>query len=240
MRKTIRFWRHAVFAVLSAMLCSTAFLAHSAQLPKLVNIKKQAPTIIVDIPYATENNFTGIKLYTHNVCLLQPAVADAVEAAHAEALSLGYRLKMLDCYRPKSVSLAMWQAGLDHNRACRDLGPVCKSNGCDPARPDCLWEPLTNYMSRNSKHNRGATVDITLVTIMGRPVDMGAAFDHFGPESRTNNATGKSLENRMLLKRIMQNHGFSNYFREWWHYNHNSYSRYAVMDVPLADYVNGH
>lgn len=226
----------AAAALFCVLLCGAALRLDSAPGPVLVNIKKQAPTIIVDIPYATENNFTGMKLYARNVCLLRPEVADAVEAAHAHALSRGRRLVLLDCYRPRSVSLAMWRAGEEHNRACRAMGRQCKRDGCDPARPDCLWEPLTNFVSRNSKHSRGAAVDVTLALITGRRVDMGTAFDHFGPQARTKNATGKALQNRLLLKSIMEKQGFRNYFREWWHYDHASHGRYSSLDVPLEGF----
>lgn len=224
--------------VLAAVLACAAVMSRSAPQPALVDIRSLSSTISVDMPYATANNFTGVQLYSRNICLLRPAVAQAIVRAQRDFVARGYRIKMLDCYRPKSVSLAMWQAGEDHNRTCRALGRDCLRSGCDPSRANCLWEPLTNYMSRASKHNRGATVDLTIVHLMGRPVDMGTRFDFFGPEARTSNATGTALANRMLLKRVMARHGFFNYYREWWHYNHNSYKNYSVLDVPLDDFAN--
>lgn len=224
--------------ILPGVLVCAAIASGAATQPALVNIRDLSSTISVDVPYATAGNFTGVRLYSHNICLLRPSVARALVEAQRDFVARGYRLKMLDCYRPKSVSLAMWKAGEDHNRACRALGAACRRSGCDPVRPDCLWEPLTNYLSRASKHNRGATVDVTLVRLMGRPVDMGTAYDFFGPEARTSNATGQALENRLLLKQVMARHGFTNYYREWWHYDHNTYKNFPVLDVPLKDFVD--
>ena len=223
--------------LLAVALACAVLAARTAPQPALVNIRDLSSTISVDVPYAAAGNFTGARLYSHNICLLRPSVARALVEAHRDFVARGYRLKMLDCYRPKSVSLAMWKAGEDHNRACRALGHECKRGGCDPARPDCLWEPLTNYLSRASKHNRGATVDVTLVRLMGRPVDMGTPYDFFGPEARTSNATGRILENRLLLNQVMALHGFANYFREWWHYDHNTYKNFPVLDVPFKEFV---
>ena len=229
-------WFPTVLTIICSMV-SGVLLCNSSQQPQLVDIKSLAPAISVRIPYATENNFTGKKLYSRNVCLLRPAVANAVLRAYADALSHGFSLRLMDCYRPQSVSLDMWRVGEEHNRACRRLGGACRSGNCNATQPNCLWEPLTNFMSRASKHNRAATVDITLITLYGTEVNMGTAFDYFGPEARTSNASGKALEHRILLKNIMHKQGFRNYFREWWHYDHQTYQDYAVLDLPLDSFT---
>ncbi|MFH1538872.1 MAG: M15 family metallopeptidase [bacterium] len=202
--------------------------------PVLVDVAVEVPTVIIDMPYASKNNFTGEKLYKIKACLLRPEAARALLDAQYEFLNTGYRLKMLDCYRPKSVSMKMWDFGKRHNIACLALGDACKKDNCGPAAPDCLWEPLTLYLSRTSIHSTGAAVDVTLVK-NGKELDMGTPFDHFGPEARTNSATGKQLENRLMLKRVMERHGFRNYFREWWHYNYVSEGKFPPLDISFTD-----
>jgi len=200
--------------------------------PPLVDASRVVPSLVVDMPYATEGNFTGEKLYSRRACLLRPGVAEALAEAQVEFLELGYTLVALDCYRPVSVSKKMWEAGEEHNRKCLEMGDSCERGGCDPSRPDCLWEPLSNYLSRTSKHNTGAAVDVTLARD-GERLDMGCDFDSFSPAARTKNASGQTLENRLLLRKIMEKHGFRNYYREWWHFNHRSHSRYGPLDISF-------
>ena len=187
------------------------------------------------MPYATSSNFTRRRLYDTNVCLLRPAVARAVAAANREIMSTGHKLKMWDCYRPRHISLLMWRIGEEHNRACRAQGRACLKSGCDPSRSNCLWEPLNIFVSRRSKHNQGAAVDATLVDIFGREVAMGTLYDHFGPKARTRNATGRAAKNRALLKAVMRKYGFRNYYREWWHYDHDTAPRYAPLDILISE-----
>ena len=49
---------------------------------------------------------------------------------------------------------------------------------------------------------------------------MGTPFDFFDPRSHTNakTVTKEQHENRMYLKKVMEENGFKNYAEEWWHY----------------------
>lgn len=219
-----------------SILACGACLAAEVKSPEFVDIKNYSPGVAVEMPYATKNNFTGEKLYEFAVCLLRPEVAASVAAAQAEFDPLGYRLVMLDCYRPKSISMKMWKAGEKHNERCRAMGKACRASGCDPGEPDCLWEPLTNYLSRASVHNTGAAVDVTLMKA-GKKIAMGSEFDCFGDAARTKSATGKILENRLLLKKVMERHGFVNYYREWWHYNHVSHNKSPQVDLSFSEII---
>ena len=224
------------FLLFFFILSAASLRAKKSFLPVLVNVKTQDRSLIVNMPYATKKNFAGKKLYDASVCLLRPEVAGSLVSAQKEFKQWGCSLEMLDCYRPKSVSMRMWQIGVEHNRKCRAMGRACRSGGCNPAQPTCLWEPLTNYMSRASKHNRGASVDVTLVC-NGLELVMGTPYDYFGPAARTRNTKGGYLKNRLYLKTVMERHGFKNYFREWWHYDHASYKKYAPLDAPLTGAV---
>ncbi|MFL5384858.1 MAG: M15 family metallopeptidase, partial [Longimicrobiaceae bacterium] len=89
-----------------------------------------------------------------------------------------------------------------------------------------VWVLDQGYVARQSGHNRGNTVDLTVVR-GGRELDMGTPFDTFSEAAHTANAAGAVLENRMILKRAMEAEGFQNYDREWWHY------RLPAADTPL-------
>lgn len=58
------------------------------------------------------------------------------------------------------------------------------------------------YIAKRSRHNLGSAVDLTLVRRRdGRQLPMGTHYDHLGP-------------------RAMERFGFTNYRREWWHFEH--------------------
>ncbi|HWK89150.1 MAG TPA: M15 family metallopeptidase, partial [Longimicrobium sp.] len=83
-----------------------------------------------------------------------------------------------------------------------------------------------------SGHNRGATVDLTLVRLSdGSEVEMGTPYDTFSEAAHTANAIGAVMENRMRLLRAMEAEGFSNYDKEWWHFR--LPGEPAALDVPL-------
>ena len=50
---------------------------------------------------------------------------------------------------------------------------------------------------------------------------MGTPFDYFDTSSWTACAdvTPQQRANRLLLKAVMEQHGFENYEREWWHFS---------------------
>lgn len=60
-------------------------------------------------------------------------------------------------------------------------------------------------------------------------VDMGTGFDCFSPLSHTLNPTitGEARPYRLLLKTVMDRHGFENLAEEWWHF--------TLRDEPYPD-----
>ena len=49
---------------------------------------------------------------------------------------------------------------------------------------------------------------------------MGTGYDCLDPKGHTNAAvTPEQHKNRMTLVSAMRKRGFSNYFREWWHFS---------------------
>lgn len=162
--------------------------------------------IVLDIKYATKDNFTKKVIYPCGRCYLRPQAARKIVAAHHWLMknhNLG--LKMFDCYRPRPAQQRLWDVVPD---------------------PDYVTPP-----SKGSMHNRGLAVDLTLVDKNGKELDMGTPYDFFGKEAHTDNTNlpAKVLQNRSILKQAMQQQGFNGIRTEWWHFSLNQSS-------PLSDW----
>jgi D-alanyl-D-alanine dipeptidase len=159
-----------------------------------------------ELRYATQNNFLKTQVYECPQCYTRKKTALALMAANAEFMEKGYRIRFFDCYRPNSVQYKMWE-----------IYP----NPQYVANPD-----------KGSIHNRGGAVDITLETLDGVVLDMGTDFDFFGRQAHHDylDLAGEVVQNRALLKEVMERHGFWSVRTEWWHYNLGTASRDAVAD----------
>ncbi|MEO8576670.1 MAG: M15 family metallopeptidase [Gemmatimonadales bacterium] len=168
----------------------------------LVDVSRVDSTIIVDLRYATKNNFTGAPLpgYEGNRAFMRAEAAAALAVANEDLRAQGYALKIFDAYRPVRASEAMvaWTQRVN--------------------RPDLLKD---GYIAARSRHNLGVAVDLTVVNLASRAeITMGTPFDHFSPAAFTTNSRGVILQNRLLLKKVMERQGFTNYEKEWWHYSY--------------------
>lgn len=163
-------------------------------------------TVVIDIKYATEENFVGTKMYECGRCFLRPEVAKSIHAIQALLQEKGLGLKMYDCFRPRPIQFALWEKVPD---------------------PRYVSNP-----EKGSMHNRGAAVDLTLVTENGEELEMGTPFDYFGREAyHTNQDLPEAvLKNRKFLKETMESHGFRSIRTEWWHYSYTLKS-YALSDM---------
>jgi D-alanyl-D-alanine dipeptidase len=160
-----------------------------------VNVRDYSTDLVLDMKYATDKNFLGTKVYNCAECFLRHKTVKALIAANNEVLKKGYRIKLYDCYRPVDVQKKMWKI---------------------VSNPIYVADP-----AKGSIHNRGGAVDLTLIDEKGEELDMGTAFDHFGPEAahKYKGLTSHIRKNRKLLKKIMLRHGFTAFDSEWWHYN---------------------
>lgn len=75
-----------------------------------VDIAARFPTLPVDLKYATADNITGQPIYREARCLLHPDAAVALEKSIAIAALAGYRLLVLDAYRPQRAQQLLWNA----------------------------------------------------------------------------------------------------------------------------------
>lgn len=159
-----------------------------------VNIQTLSSGFVLDLKYATTDNFLHQKVYDCPECFLRISTAKALVKANQELIKKGFRIKLYDCYRPLDVQKKMWKI-----------------------------LPGTNYVAnpkKGSKHNRGAAVDLTLVDSFGNELDMGTKFDFFGREAHHTylNLPKEVLQNRKLLKQTLAKYNFKSIYNEWWHY----------------------
>lgn len=169
---------------------------------------KRESGILLDIKYASTDNFTGDQIYDCAKCFLRPELADKILQIHKD-ISARYDmgLKLFDCYRPRPAQKLLWYKVPD----ARYVTPPKKG----------------------SMHNRGLAVDLTLVDHDGNELDMGTSYDHFGPEAHTDvTYPDENVEhNRQILYKLMKLHGLRSIRTEWWHYS------LTTASYPLDDWV---
>ncbi|MFZ4545374.1 MAG: D-alanyl-D-alanine dipeptidase [Saprospiraceae bacterium] len=172
-----------------------------------VEINVLEPSIVVDIKYATTDNFVKEKMYNCGRCFLRKEAAAAIVSAHRKLQRKGLRLKIWDAYRPRTFQYKLWNKMPD---------------------PRYVMNP-----AKGSMHNRGAAVDLTIVDKSGKELDMGTPYDFFGEKAHHNytKLPKNVLENRKLLKETMAAVGFNSIRTEWWHYS------YSKIKYELSDWV---
>jgi len=69
----------------------------------LVDIEKLIPNIILDIRYATKNNFTKHKFYRSPKAFARKPVADSLLKIQNDLNKKGIGLKIFDAYKPKNI-----------------------------------------------------------------------------------------------------------------------------------------
>ena len=176
----------------------------------LVDLEKFIPGIVLDIRYATTNNFTGQKLYPVARCCLRREPAENLKAVQEELHGMGLALKVFDGYRPLSVQRKMW-AVYPH--------------------PGFVADP-----AKGSRHNRGAAVDLTLIKLDGTELPMPTPFDDFTPKAHRNytDLPPEVIHNRELLERVMTEHHFRGLDTEWWHFDFRGWRQYGLLDVDYS------
>ena len=164
--------------------------------------------VILDIRYATENNFTNQLIYDCPRCFMRPEAARRIaELNRGIKKRYGLRLKLFDCYRPRPSQQKLW-----------DIVPD----------PSYVTPP-----EKGSMHNRGLAIDVTLVDAQGKELDMGTDYDFFGEEAHTDNLDlpDEVLRNRRILTTMMKQIGFTGIRTEWWHFS------YKQGEGVLSDWV---
>jgi D-alanyl-D-alanine dipeptidase len=193
----------------------------AANIPsEFVDIKTVIPSIVLDMRYYTIHNFVGEKIdgYLSPKCLLTKPAAQALKKVQQVLEPFALSLKLYDCYRPQRAvkHFVKWAQELEDIKMKAEFYPSVDKTE--------LFKK--GYIAEKSSHSRGSTVDLTIVSIPAAPqppengIDMGTEFDYFDELATTISKQIKVRQrvNRLLLKTLMEKHGFENYPKEWWHF----------------------
>ena len=181
---------------------------------KMVRLKKRIPGLLIDLHYATNDNFLHQQLYTTpaDAYLRMPAAA-ALEAVQKELNTKGLGLKIFDAYRPYSITEKIWEAVKDERYAAN---------------------PATG-----SGHNRGIAVDLTIIDLKTNiELNMGTGFDNFTDSAHHDfmQFSKEILDNRMLLKSTLEKYGFIAFDTEWCHYSLPDPKKYTLLNLDFSDF----
>lgn len=178
----------------------------------LVDVRSVVPDAIVDLRYATANNFVGFPLYPPDArCLVHESLGPGLATAAAALRQQGYALVFWDCYRPHEVQVRMFEAV-----------------------PDPAWVAKPGAYARS--HESARSVDVTLAA-GGRLVDMGTDFDDFSARATayaTEGVSAAAQANRAVLRTAMAAGGLTVYAGEWWHFDGPGAAEpRPILDVPV-------
>lgn len=162
-----------------------------------VLVNKYIPDIYVELMYATDNNFTGVRIYDFTDAYLRYGTVKKLANVQKELKEQGYSLKIWDAYRPFEAQQKLWEVYPDPNY-------------------------VANPADGMKKHNLGGTVDITMVAADGSVISMPTEFDDFSLKADRNYSdidNEEAVKNVMILQNAMENNGFTGYQGEWWDYS---------------------
>lgn len=177
---------------------------------ELIELKKIIPDLVLDIRYATANNFMKQIMYPQARAFARKPVAEQLKKIQADLRKRGYGLKIYDAYRPYAITVSFYKKASD------------KRFVANPAK--------------GSKHNRGCAVDLTLIDFKTKKeVPMPTPYDSFAPEAAAayQKLPPAIIRNRDFLIRTMRAYGFRVIKNEWWHYDFIGWQDYALMDIPF-------
>lgn len=180
----------------------------------LLELIKLDSKIQLDIRYARDDNFVGKKVYPEARAFLQKPAAEAVVAVHRKLAEQGLGLLIFDGYRPWAITKLFWEVTPEEKRKF-------------VANPE-----------RGSKHNRGCAVDLSIYELKtGKPVPMPSDFDEFTERASPDYTGGTDEErrNRDMLRKLMEEAGFTVNPNEWWHFDYKDWESYAIYDISFAE-----
>lgn len=178
----------------------------------LIDLAEYIPGIVLDIRYATTNNFTGEKIYDEAKAYARKPVAEALRKAQAELKKQGLGIKIFDGYRPYRATVKFYEVYGD-----------------------------TTYVAspyRGSRHNRGCAIDMTLVDLKtGKELKMPTGYDAFTKKAwpSTPVTDPEIAGNRKLLIEVMDKVGFRVNSSEWWHFDFRGWKNFEILDIDFSE-----
>lgn len=203
-----------------------------------VDVEQVIPRIQTDMRYFSKHNFVGRQIngYFAPTCLLTKQAANELKSVVDQLLPMGLTLKVYDCYRPQTAvnDFAQWATELNNTSMRAEFYPVIEKHR--------LFNE--HYIAYHSGHSRGSTVDLTIVPsgstipvydethqlvsctaprserFPDNSLDFGTGFDCFSELSHPDNqgVSAQARANRLLLRTLMVQAGFTPLSTEWWHF----------------------
>ncbi len=223
----------------SILLCVSPGWTQNVMPDRFVDIQKAIPSVVLDIRYHTDHNFLGTRVdgYEAPKCLLTAPAAEALAKLQTELQAMSLSLKVYDCYRPQRAvdHFVRWAQDINDTKTQAEFYPTVDKRN--------LFRD--GYIAQKSSHSRGSTVDLTIVPVptpaqepytAAQPlhacylpagerfhdssIDMGTGFDCFHELSHPGNLQvgQQQRTHRLLLRTLMDKHGFQPYEKEWWHF----------------------
>ena len=196
-------------------------VSDAARAAGFVDVRSVVPDAIIDLRYATTNNFTGTQLYPSDArCLVHQSMSQGLTTAASALRPQGHLLVFWDCYRPHDVQVRMFNVV-----------------------PNPAWVARPGPYAHS--HESGLSVDVTFTSVEPQCpperhagglclADMGTGFDDFSPRATAFATQGVSADaqaNRAQLRDAMKYGGLSPYSGEWWHFNGPG----AAVDRPILN-----
>lgn len=179
---------------------------------ELVDLEKFVPGIVLDIRYATINNFTNEKIYTLAKAYARKPVAEALKKVQLDLSKQGLGVKIYDAYRPYKATVKFYETYRD-----------------------------TTYVAspyKGSRHNRGCALDMTIINLRTKEeLKMPTDYDSFSKDAwpTTPVKDAEARKNRELIISAMEKHGFKVNASEWWHFDFIGWKKFEVMDIDFEE-----
>ncbi|MBZ2200048.1 MAG: M15 family metallopeptidase [Lentilactobacillus hilgardii] len=178
-----------------------------------LNVHDVDPDIIVDLKYATTDNFTHQIVYDFDQAISRIDTVKKLGNASKILKDQGYRLRIWDAYRPIYAQKRLFEV-----------------------YPDPIWvaEPNPNF-----SHQKGVTFDLTLTDQAGNNMEMPTPFDDFtglAKRSEKPNWSTEAQKNYDILNHAMTQAGFVGYENEWWDYRDSNADKFGPLEVDPKDY----
>lgn len=177
----------------------------------LVDIAQINKNIIIDLRYATTNNFTKKIIYKSDICYIHKDAAISLDKIQKHLEKQGLSLKIFDGYRPLWAQQFLFDTF-----------------------PDERYVANPKNITRNT-HNRGIAIDVTIVCLSDNSeLEMPTGFDDFSIKAHPifEDLSDNIKKNRKLLQDAMiQIGGFEPITTEWWHFDLKGW-----LKIPISEY----
>jgi zinc D-Ala-D-Ala dipeptidase len=177
-----------------------------------VDLEDLIEGVILEIRYASDDNFYGSPVYNDEKAFLRTPAAEALVKVQEELQLMNKGLKIFDAYRPYGITLLFYEKIKDTNFVAS------------------AWT--------GSRHNRGCAVDLTIVDLSsGEELKMPTQYDDFTEKASIDypDVTSEEKQNRELLQKVMIKYGFLPLKSEWWHFDFSEWKKFELTDIDFDE-----